>query len=57
MTNPYLLTLTVESNGEESNFRLVRLENADEVRAMVEAIQAQVDELKNALNLLFVVPE
>lgn len=57
MTNPYRLTLTVEGNGEESNFRLVRLENADEVRAMIGAIQAQVDELKNLLNLLFVEPE
>lgn len=57
MTNPYRLTLTVEGNGEESNFRLVRLENADEVRAMIGAIQVQVDELKNLLNLLFVEPE
>ncbi len=57
MSNPYRLTLTIEGNGEESDFRLVRIENAEDVRVMVDEIQSKVDELKNALNLLFVVPE
>ncbi len=57
MSNPYRLTLTIEGNGEESDFRLVRVENAEDVRVMVDEIQSKVDELKNALNLLFVVPE
>lgn len=57
MSNPYRLTLTIEGNGEESDFRLVRVENAEGIREMVDEIQSKVDELKNALNLLFVVPE
>ena len=57
MTNPYRLTLTCEGNGEESNFRLVRVENADEVVAMIDAIQTQIDELKHAMGVLFAEPE
>lgn len=56
MTNPYRLTLTIEANDEESNFRLVRVENADDLKEMVDEIQSKVDELRNALNLLFEVP-
>lgn len=57
MSNPYRLTLTIEGNGEESDFRLVRVENAEDVREMLDEIQSKVDELKNALNQLFVVVE
>lgn len=57
MTNPYRLTLTIEGNGEESDFRLVRVENAEDIREMLDDIQSKVDELKNALNQLFVVAE
>lgn len=57
MSNPYRLTLTIEGNGEESDFRLVRVENAEDIREMVDELQSKVDELKNALNELFVVPE
>ncbi len=57
MSNPYRLTLTIEGNGEESDFRLVRVENAEDIRVMIDELQSKVDELKNALNLLFVVPE
>lgn len=57
MSNPYRLTLTIEGNGEESDFRLVRVENAEDIREMLDEIQSKVDELKNALNQLFVVAE
>jgi len=32
MTNPYRLTLKIEANGEESDFRLVRVENAEDLK-------------------------
>jgi hypothetical protein len=56
MTNPYRLTLKIEANGEESDFRLVRVENAEDLKEMVDEIQSKIDEIRNAMNMLFEVP-
>jgi hypothetical protein len=56
MTNPYRLTLKIEANGEESDFRLVRVENAEDLKEMVDEIQSKIDEIRTAMNMLFEVP-